>query len=362
MKDYLKNLSAERCLNLKINMNTSELFNDYDSINPKQLFITYFGRIPNCIQLHNININKAEEWFSQNYKDNIIDCSYVVHGRNKLYLYDVYYVLFDDLLLYLNLDDSEATFLYRKTSYTLVQTIVNEMQKFKKRKIRRKPEIELLIAGSHGLTTKAMNIVSPKLLIEDNYNDDFIAVHQTILKRLQEKNDKGLVLLHGKPGTGKTSYIRYLITKTKKPVIFLPPNMAASITDPNLMSVLIDNPNSVFVIEDAENIIIDRNNSGSSSVSTLLNLADGLLSDCLNVQIICTFNTDISRVDNALIRKGRLIGKYEFLELEAKKAQALSNKLGFSSIINSPMTLAAVYNQNETEFSATTKKKTIGFI
>jgi hypothetical protein len=206
-----------------------------------------------------------------------------------------------------------------------------------------------------------MEITKPKFSIEENYNDVFLSVHQTILSRLRKKDDKGLVMLHGKPGTGKTSYIRYLLTKIKKPVIFLPPNMAASITDPSLMNVLIDNPNSVFVIEDAENIIIDRNRNGSSSVSALLNLADGVLSDCLNIQIICSFNTDLSRVDNALTRKGRLIAKYEFLELDVPKAQALSDKLGFSSVISSPMTLAAIYNQHEMDFTPTVKRKTIGF-
>jgi hypothetical protein len=206
-----------------------------------------------------------------------------------------------------------------------------------------------------------MDISKPKLSIKDNYNDDFLPIHKTILSRLQKKNDKGLVLLHGKPGTGKTSYLRYLIAQTKKDVIFLPPNMAASITDPGLMGVLIDNPNSVFVIEDAENIVIDRNRSGSSSVSALLNLADGLLSDCLNIQIICSFNTDLSRVDNALMRKGRLIAKYEFLELEQLKAQALSNKLGFSSTIDKPMTLTAIYNQDEADFQPIARRNVIGF-
>jgi hypothetical protein len=241
-----------------------------------------------------------------------------------------------------------------------VDKIVNEIKKFKEKRRRRKPEIELLISTNHGLDTQCMKITKPKFSINENYNDDFLPIHETILNRLKKKNDKGLVLLHGKPGTGKTSYIRYLITKTKKTVIFLPPNMATSITEPGLMKVLINNPNSVFVIEDAENIIIDRNQNGSSSVSALLNLADGLLSDCLNIQIICSFNTDISRVDSALTRKGRLIAKYEFLELDVHKAQALSNKLGFSSVITAPMTLTSVYNQNEMEFAAQTKRR-IGF-
>jgi ATP-dependent 26S proteasome regulatory subunit len=199
------------------------------------------------------------------------------------------------------------------------------------------------------------------LSVEDNYNDDFKEIHQTIFSRLSKKNDKGLILLHGKPGTGKTSYIRYLITTLKKKVIFLPPNMAGSITNPNLLSVLIDNPNCVFVIEDAENIIVDREKDGNSPISALLNISDGLLSDCLNIQVICSFNTDISKVDRALMRKGRLIPKYEFKELEVEKARSLSKKLGFETNFNSPMTLTAIYNQGEKDFQQSKVRNPIGF-
>lgn len=327
------------------------------------LFLSRFCVIPNWIVLDDIDCKKANIWFLQAYMKEIKDCNYnkSFNRRKRSYMNDIYYFLFDDLLIYVDPDRLEVTFFYRKTDIEQVDKIAEEFQKFKRRKIRDKPEIKLLTTGHSGLSTTFMSISKPKFSIEDNYNDDFLPVHQIILQRLSKKNDKGLVLLHGKPGTGKTSYIRYLITNTKKDVIFLPPNMAASITDPGLMNILIHNPNSIFVIEDAENIIIDRNRAGSSSVSALLNLADGLLSDCLNIQIICSFNTDLSRVDSALMRKGRLIAKYEFSELEVHKAQALSDKLGFLSIITSPMTLAAVYNQNETEFAASINRKPIGF-
>jgi len=366
MKNFLEKLSAERCADLEFchKMDVSHVFTNKDSLDEKNLYITRFGRIPNWIHLEDIDSKKAGKWLVQNYKNKIADCFYIkrYQKRKGIYFDDVYYFLFDDLLVYLNENELEAKFLYRKTDSALVDKIVDEIRKFKKRNYnRKKPEIELIVSGHSGLTTTTMAITKPKFSIGENYNDDFLPVHQTILDRLRKKNDKGLVLLHGKPGTGKTSYIRYLITNTRKSVIFLPPNMAASITDPGLMQVLIRNPNSVFVIEDAENIIIDRNRSGSSAVSALLNLADGVLSDCLNIQIICSFNTDLSRVDSALMRKGRLIAKYEFLELNVAKAQALSNKLGFSSVIASPMTLAAVYNQNETEFAPTVKRESIGF-
>ena len=61
------------------------------------------------------------------------------------------------------------------------------------------------------------------------------------------------------------------------------------------------------------------------------------------------------------MRKGRLIAKYEFKELEIEKAQALSDKLGFNFNVNSPMTLTDIYNQEEKNFQQTKKRNTIGF-
>jgi hypothetical protein len=42
-------------------------------------------------------------------------------------------------------------------------------------------------------------------------------------------------------------------------------------------------------------------------------------------------NLGLSKVDSALMRKGRLIAKYEFKALEVAKAQQLSDKLGFQT-------------------------------
>lgn len=349
-----------------VKMTISEVFAERKGsyLNEFTLFVAHFNSIPNFIEEQNIDCKKANNWFINNYKSEVKE-----HYYNKRYynqskraeLDDIFYFLYEDLIVDFDTNCEKVRFLYRKTELSKVEETINAIRKFKKRKQKEKPEISLLVTSSTGIDKKYLQITKPKLSIDDNYNDDFKEIHKTIIKRLSKKNDKGLVLLHGKPGTGKTSYIRYLIASLKKDVIFLPPNMASAITNPNLISILIDNPNSIFVIEDAENIVVDREKDGNSPVSALLNISDGLLADCLNVQIICSFNTDISKIDSALMRKGRLIAKYEFKELEIEKAQQLSNKLGYTTSINSPMTLTSIYNQDEKDFQQTKKNNLIGF-
>jgi hypothetical protein len=347
-------------------INLSEVFAERKGsyLHECTLFLVHFNTIPNFIHEINIDCKKANNWFLQNYereiKDLYFDKRYFNRNKNAEYD-DIFYILFEDLIVDFDTNKSVVRFLFRKTDILKVDTVIAEIRKFRERKEKRKPEISLLVNTQHGIGTKSLRISKPKLSIEDNYNDDFREIHQTIFKRLSRKNDKGLVLLHGKPGTGKTSYIRYLISSLKKNVIFLPPNMAGAIINPDLISILIDNPNSIFVIEDAENIVVDRDKDGHSPVSALLNISDGLLSDCLNIQVICSFNTDISKIDSALMRKGRLIAKYEFKELEIEKAKTLSRKLGFTTSFNSPMTLTAIYNQEEKDFQQIKRNNPIGF-
>ena len=82
-------------------------------------------------------------------------------------------------------------------------------------------KINLIHKTDYGYDLKSFDVTENECDIGGYYNDDFIEVNNKIISRLNTENDKGLVLLHGKPGTGKTSYIRYLTKKVNKQIIFL---------------------------------------------------------------------------------------------------------------------------------------------
>jgi hypothetical protein len=108
-------------------------------------------------------------------------------------------------------------------------------------------------------------------------------------------------------------------------------------------------PNSILIIEDAENIIHDRHDvvkSSNQAVSNLLNMSDGLLGDAIHQQIICTFNCDIHNIESALVRDGRLVLEHKFDKLSVEKARRLYEKLGVNNKdedIREPMSLAEIY-------------------
>ncbi len=220
--------------------------------------------------------------------------------------------------------------------------------------------IRILNQGLSGLTFTDFRVPRPELEIDLHYNDDFRSVHETIVRRLRTSNDSGLVLLHGIPGTGKTTYIRYLSFIINKPMVFIPQEISQDLSSVNFVSFMLDYPNSVLIIEDAENIVID-NGVRNFSVSSLLNVTDGLLSDCLNLQIICTFNTSIRTIDKALLRKGRLISRYEFRELDTEKASRLASRLGITDKISKPHTLADIYYMSKEGYTYSGIKK-IGYL
>lgn len=230
---------------------------------------------------------------------------------------------------------------------------------------KEKSQVYLLVKDGGDLDLRSFEINKPNIDLKMNYDDEWFSKHEYLINQLNIKEKKGIVLLHGLPGTGKTMYIRHLISllSEKRNVIYLPNQLIDSLTDPSFIPLLSDYSGSIIVIEDADEAIRSRKNGGAS-VDKLLNLADGILSDFLGIQFICTFNCPITTIDDALLRKGRLIFRHEFDKLPLKKAQALSDHLGFTYKLDRDMSLAEIYNQEKKfgeEDKADTRKIGFGF-
>lgn len=204
-----------------------------------------------------------------------------------------------------------------------------------------------------------------------HYGDGFKSFHDNLYKKLKS-DKKGLVLLHGEPGTGKTFYIRYLLqhlAKTKKKVLYFPPSMVEAVTDPTFFNFItnwtMDNgKNSVLLIEDAEPLLTSREQTRNMGITNLLNLTDGILNDILSIQIIATFNTSLQELDKALLRPERLIARKEFKKLTIENGKKLAEILKLdSSTITKEMTLAEIYsvkNDNEVLLHGVDKNSAFG--
>jgi len=242
------------------------------------------------------------------------------------------------------------------------------IQDFCKNCVKHKPvksTIKYICQHGNGFDTERMDINSPENFdIATLYNSDFAPVNENIHKFLTEDRS-GLVILHGEQGTGKTTYLRHLITSIDKNFVYLPMDMADSLSKPGLISFIkTELKDSAIIIEDCEQLLQDRGNnpySMNTGLSNILNIADGLLGDSLQLKFICTFNNDVRKIDKALLRKGRLIDKYEFGKLSEDKTAALIKKLYDRDDIHKPMTLAEIFNMDSENHGAQKERERIGF-
>lgn len=318
---------------------------DYRFIEVKSFYLSLHQTFPNINFVGNIDGERAYNAFSAAHAD-LIESTHTYRWYEKArkrYMFNrTVLVLKHNYVLEFN--DDYLDILHDGSAPELLEAFTVLAYKFREKVRRHKPEVSLVIRGAEGLELKDMEIKRTRLDLDLYYDDDFKAVDELLYKRLNKKADKGIVLLHGLPGTGKTTYLRYLIARIRKRVLFLSSNMAGNLMSPAFIELLIDNPDSVIIIEDAEQVIMDRRANSHSSVSTLLNISDGLLADVLNTQLICTFNSPLTLVDSALMRKGRLIARYEFGKLPVTKAQRLSDRMGMGKMITTPQSLAEIMN------------------
>jgi len=239
---------------------------------------------------------------------------------------------------------------------------------YRKGFVKKEPQIntiKYLYKGNFGFDTRSMEIKEPEQFdITQLYNDDFVVVDKNIKSFIGEERS-GLVILHGIQGSGKTTYIRHLINNSEKTFVYLPMEMASYLSDPELMTYITQHlKNSVFVIEDCEQLLQDRGSNPyqiNAGLSNILNISDGLLGDSLCLKFICTFNNDIKKIDQALLRKGRLVEKYQFGKLSKEKTARMISKIYGTEGEYGEMALAEIFNLKNENHGKSQEKRKIGF-
>lgn len=185
-----------------------------------------------------------------------------------------------------------------------------------------------------------------------HYGSDFPQWESEWLGRIHTRTS-GLSIFSGPPGTGKTTYLRSMVSRFAPENGYrfdhVPATSAAVLTSPEFVSFWVrqnqrhESKLKIVIFEDAEDLLFQRDQESRGKVSNILNASDGFLSDQLRIHIIATVNCPVSQLDPAVIRPGRLVGYREFRRLTRVEAQQLAAARSLSLPDAPDFSLADVY-------------------
>ena len=185
---------------------------------------------------------------------------------------------------------------------------------------------------------------------------------------LMQQRRYGLTVLTGAPGTGKTTLIRSLaqwLCATHM-FYFMPAARFVGIESGEIVNFWADeNRHSklrkILILEDAESVLQRRAEDNREKVASLLNLTDGMMGDALGLHVVCTLNCDLSDLDPALLRPGRLIGQRELGPLPVEEARRLATHLGRPSPASAATIAEILHGQVQPTVAPPVPRRRLGF-
>lgn len=131
---------------------------------------------------------------------------------------------------------------------------------------------------------------------------------------------KLVAMLHGPPGTGKTSIVFSLLSEFKFEKVYVM-SFGATMTDSNFLGLVhtMEPGKNALIMEDADTLVSNRSDKKGMSFTTMLNVLDGYLRPHGLVCFMTTNNLDV--FDRAMTRSGRMDLLVEVGELDKKGAR-----------------------------------------
>lgn len=201
----------------------------------------------------------------------------------------------------------------------------------------------------NGITSNIVALKKNENFIPEFY--PFIDDIDTWIEDFFNSKSNVLILL-GAPGTGKSSLIREILSRTSKDIyVTYDENLikGEELYVKFLGNVLESNDQSgILVLEDADIVLMDRENHGNSAMSKLLNLSDGII-DSVDTKFIFTANLEnVDQIDHALTRPGRCYDIVEFRKLTYDEAAIAADKAGLplDNTVNK-FTIGEIYNSKK---------------
>jgi len=174
-------------------------------------------------------------------------------------------------------------------------------------------------------------------LERENYDEKVLKNYDLVVEQLSKEDPFGrLAIFRGVPGTGKTYMIRSLINDVVLEDckwVFVPPDLL-SFSTTKLTKLFIDHANEheklIIIIEDADDCLLTRDEkfrSSTTNISKILNIADGMIGQLLDLRVIATTNGKDVEIDPALKRSGRLISMVDVEMISVKQAAKIYKRL-----------------------------------
>lgn len=184
---------------------------DYDGAFPMgNYYLNTFGRIPQNY-LHNDNLRPSfikqilKEGFELIWSSRTVDKGQdhpmnVIYNKEDAFIKVTYQFLENDTDEKSIADGITLEIFFSTKS--LIESILKKMPRYRY-KVEYGGNISLIKSATNGLTTITYPIRQNDLNVELNYGKKFMPVYNKIIEKLNMDRGKGLVLLHGIPGSGK---------------------------------------------------------------------------------------------------------------------------------------------------------------